>query len=250
MIAAAVGLLAVAVLAACSQTTEPGGQVPLTGTSWILAAVTSAGTVRPSVNDGGSLTFGPDGTVSGSTGCNRFTGSWRTGGERLAIAPGATTLRACPGELAAQEASVLAALGATASYRSDGETLALLDAGGAVLAQYRTAAVDLAGTAWRATGVNNGRGGVESTSGTADLSLAFAADGTVSGFDGCGALAGSFTTDGARIRIEPSPAGRCADPRQQPYLDALSNAMTWLVDGNRLELRDGAGALQVGLVQD
>jgi heat shock protein HslJ len=246
----AVGLLAIAVLAACGPGTQPVEPASLSGSSWILTGVAVEGEDRPSIDDNASLTFGIDGTIAGSTGCNRFTGGWDAEADRLTIAPGPMTLRACPGELATQEAAVLTALGATAAYRSDGQTLALLDADGAALAQYRSAAVDLAGTAWRATGVNNGRGGVESTPGTGNLSLAFASNGTLSGFDGCGAFAGTFTCDGALIHIAAASANSCADPRQRPYIDALRNARTWRVDGNRLELRDDSGALQVGLVQD
>ncbi len=243
------GLVTVALLAACSQTVGPAAPEALAGSSWILTDVAIDGALLPAIDDSASLSFGADGAVAGSTGCNRFTGTWQADADRLTITPGATTLRGCPGELGTQEAGVLAALGATHAYRGGGQTLELLDSQGAAVARYRTAAVELAGTAWRATGVNNGRGGVESAAGTDDLTLEFAADATVSGFDGCGVFTGTFTTEGDRIAIKAEAGAACADPWQQPYLAALGSATTWRVDGNRLELRDGGGALQVGLRQ-
>jgi heat shock protein HslJ len=244
------GLLTVALVAACSQTGEqPGQPAALPGTSWILTAVATDGGLRPSVGDGASLDFGSDEALAGSTGCNRFTGGWSADGDRLTIAPGATTRMACPGELGVQESAVLAALAATDRYRSDGATLSLLDERGAVLAQYRAAVDALPGTAWRATGVNNGRGGVVLEPGTADLTVTFAADGTVAGCDGCGGFQGTFTADDTRISIDAPVSAPCPDPRQAAYRAALENATTWRVDGNRLELRNDAGALQVSFAQ-
>ncbi len=244
----AIGSLTIALLVSCSHA-APVSPRPLAGSSWILTAVAAERAMRPSVDASASLNFGADGTIAGSTGCNRFTGTWTAQADRLTIAPGATTMRGCPDQLGAQEAAVLAALGATHRFRRSGESLVLLGSDGVVLAQYRAAAGALAGTSWQATGVNNGRGGVVSTTATGALSLTFAGDGTVSGFDGCGAFAGSFATDGARISIDAEPAVSCGDPEQLAYLSALRNATTWRVDGNRLELRDDEGALQAGLVQ-
>jgi hypothetical protein len=58
------------------------------------------------------ITFGTDGALAGSTGCNRFTGTGRMEGGALVIeGPLATTRMACPGEgLSAQEAAVLGVL--------------------------------------------------------------------------------------------------------------------------------------------
>jgi heat shock protein HslJ len=52
-----------------------------------------------------------DGRISGDTGCNRFTGTFRFGAGRLNAGPLATTRRACPPPLGAQERRLLAVLG-------------------------------------------------------------------------------------------------------------------------------------------
>jgi len=105
---------------------------------------------------------------------------------------------------------------------------------------------DLAGTSWQATGVNNGLGAVVSTASTEELTLAFGTDGTVTGYGGCSTFAGTYTATADQIDLVALPDDGCESAEQDQYLAALTAATTWLVDGNRLELRDDGGALQAG----
>ncbi|CEA09432.1 META domain protein [Arthrobacter saudimassiliensis] len=43
-----------------------------------------------------SLEFGPDGTYSGTDGCNGMAGNWREDGGRVILDPGPMTLKGCP----------------------------------------------------------------------------------------------------------------------------------------------------------
>jgi heat shock protein HslJ len=70
--------------------------------------------------------------VSGSTGCNRFTGTFTRTGASLRFSPLATTKMACPPTLDAQERAFLAALQATTALHLAGNTLELKDASGTV----------------------------------------------------------------------------------------------------------------------
>jgi putative lipoprotein len=98
--------------------------------------------------------------------------------------------------------------------------------------------------------VNNGNGGVETTSLTSQLTIEFGADGEVSGFSGCTDFSGTYATDGPAISITELAAGDCSDtslaPQQEQYLSALAAATNFSIDGARLDLRDEAGALQAG----
>lgn len=79
-----------------------------------------------------------DGTFSGTTGCNRMNGGYEASGD-----PGegsiafddaiATTKMACEPDIARQEATILAALAATASYTIEGSSMTWSDADGAFL---------------------------------------------------------------------------------------------------------------------
>jgi heat shock protein HslJ len=74
--------------------------------------------------------FGSDGRLSGSTGCNRYQGSYRAEGATIAIGPLATTRRGCDGPIMEQEQAYLAILQAATSYRLEGERLTLTDPSG------------------------------------------------------------------------------------------------------------------------
>jgi heat shock protein HslJ len=72
------------------------------------------------------------GRVSGSTGCNRFTGSYQQDGNGFHFTPLAVTKMACPPPLDALERSFLQAMAATAALRQSGNALELLDTAGQV----------------------------------------------------------------------------------------------------------------------
>ncbi|MGE0703961.1 MAG: META domain-containing protein [Vicinamibacterales bacterium] len=90
--------------------------------AWIVTAVDG----QPLV-DGTTPTIAFEaGRVTGNTACNSFTGSYTLSPERLTIGPLATTRRACPGSIMAQESSLLAVLGAVDRFEaSDDGTITL-----------------------------------------------------------------------------------------------------------------------------
>lgn len=101
---------------------------------WVVEDINKGGVIDASRL---TLAFDVDGRVSGSGGCNRFTGSYKVAARTVYIAPLAATRRACLGEaLNLQEARYLAALSGemTASLTPDG-ALVLEGDGGSVLAR-------------------------------------------------------------------------------------------------------------------
>lgn len=82
------------------------------------------------------LRIDPDGKVSGSTGCNRFTGTATIVGSSLTFAPLATTRMACDPAAMKQESAILAALQSARSFAVVGsDRLNLLDAAGQPVAR-------------------------------------------------------------------------------------------------------------------
>ncbi|MBI5432954.1 MAG: META domain-containing protein [Planctomycetes bacterium] len=71
--------------------------------------------------------------VSGSTGVNRFFGTFERSGETLRFRPLAMTRRAGPPEAMALEASLVGAFEAVRGWRATATELRLLDGGGDVL---------------------------------------------------------------------------------------------------------------------
>lgn len=90
-----------------------------------------------------TATFGTDGTINGSAGCNNFMGSYTSDGvSAIQIGPLATTRKMCPVPegIMEQEAQYLAALESAATYRIDGNRLELRTADDAMAANFERAA--------------------------------------------------------------------------------------------------------------
>jgi heat shock protein HslJ len=104
----------------------------LVGPTWQVVEINGSPVSCDQSKRGPNLVFSGEGRVSGSTGCNRFTGTYTQDGNSLKFAAMAMTKMACPPPLDALERSFLQATAATASVRKSGETLELLDAGGKV----------------------------------------------------------------------------------------------------------------------
>ena len=77
-----------------------------------------------------------DARVNASVGCNTMLGSFEVDADdALSVGPLASTMMACPNDLASQETALTTALAATAGFAIGGRTLRLLDAGGSQLAE-------------------------------------------------------------------------------------------------------------------
>ena len=156
-----------------------------------------------------SATF-DDGTVAGSTGCNRFTAPYTVDGDELEIGQIASTRMACPPPADAVEREYVAALGRVAAWRSENGELALLDADENEVLRY-VAATPVG--SWQATGFLQDDAVKSTISGT-EITATFDASGGLSGSAGCNTYRATYTTDRGGIEIEP-PAGTqkaCASP--------------------------------------
>ena len=131
----------IAATAACSAgpTSSEGNAMPASGErpggAWKVARV------RAQSVDGPALYFADDGTVSGSTGCNRLaTSATFDGRGGLVFAPTAITKMAClDGDRMAVESRFLDALAATRRVRHDTGRLQLLDGDEKVLIELEPA---------------------------------------------------------------------------------------------------------------
>jgi len=63
-----------------------------------------------------TITFTTDGHVHGNSGCNQFTGSYTTDGDRISIGPLASTMMACPERQMNAEATFLTRIQAAVGY--------------------------------------------------------------------------------------------------------------------------------------
>jgi heat shock protein HslJ len=112
---------------------EKSAEVALPGTSW---AVTNYNNGKDAVTTpvaGSDLTieFGTDGTVTGSSGVNRYTGPFEVDGGTITVGPLASTQMAGDPELMAQEAAFVKALESSTRWSVVRGKLEMRDAGDA-----------------------------------------------------------------------------------------------------------------------
>jgi heat shock protein HslJ len=121
-----------AFLTACADSASAA----LTG-SWKLVSYGSPANPTPAApNVEASLTFGKDGLVSGSVGCNSFSGDYKVKGGALIFGMLATTEMACDEPLMQQESAVFRVIGVTTSFKIEGDTLTLISADGNSIAAF------------------------------------------------------------------------------------------------------------------
>jgi heat shock protein HslJ len=156
-----------------------------------------------------SATFA-DGTVGGSTGCNRFTAPYTFDGDSLEIGTIAATRMACLPPADQVERAYLDALGQVAGWRREGSSLVLLDDDENELLRY-DAATPVG--EWEATVIQTGDALTSPLPGTR-VTATFADDGTLTGSAGCNNYRTSYTTDRGGIEIAPPAATKktCASP--------------------------------------
>ena len=197
-------------LAACgddsgsADTTEVGAaqahSAPtLADSSWVLSTYTGpSGKDVPAVTSPAApLEFAAD-SLSGSTGCNQFAGTYETDGDALTITLGPVTRKACaPVSLQAQETAVLALLPKVASFSIDSDTLTMRDSDDATVLVYTLGLASLEGTSWTATGVNNGKEAVEANAQTEHVTATFGPNGALSGSGGCNDYTAEYTVSGS-----------------------------------------------------
>ena len=241
-------ILVLVALAGCSSAAGAPSGGTLTGQVW---ALTDLAGKAPLQDTGITIQFATDGTVSGSSGCNQYSGTYTASGSSLTInTPLASTMMMCAEPVMVQETAYQTALAGVKAYTVKGDKLTLYGPNNTEIANYKATSQDLAGTSWQVIGYNNGKQAVTSVIAGTEMYIDFGKDGTVSGGAGCNTFSGPYTVNGNQITIGPlaSTMMACGDPpgimdQEQQFLAALGTAATYQIEGNVLELRTSDGAL-------
>ena len=218
----------------------------LDGSAWILAELAPESLLEDVT---ATLVF-EDGQVAGTDGCNRFRGSYEFSDGDLRIGQVASSMMACPEPIMRQARTFISALEQTRGVTLEDDSLVLRGNGGEALARFDPQLQTLADTRWAVTSYNNGKQAVVSTELGTSLSLEFDDAGGASGSAGCNRFRASYAVDGRRISIGEAAATRrmCEEAvmtQEVAFLQALERSTHLRIEGERLELRDESGALQV-----
>ena len=113
--------------------------MPLLGTTWTLTELDGHAPVSTTGNNPAQLVLdGSQNRYSGSSGCNRLTGTIELKGDSLNFGAGASTMMACSEPLMQQEQAFTKMLESVTGYRTSGKTLELL-AGNKTVAKFKAA---------------------------------------------------------------------------------------------------------------
>ena len=99
--------------------------------SWKLISYGSKSNPTPAAPDvDTTVTFGPDGKISGSVGCNSFGGDYKVKGDKIVFGQIVSTLMGCPDPIGQQESAVFSVFAGEATFSVDGSTLTITSADG------------------------------------------------------------------------------------------------------------------------
>lgn len=221
----------------------------LSGTEWTLATL---GGTEALADTSVSLSLMDDDELSGSGGCNRFTGTWQSGDDdALTLNAGAMTMMACPEPIMNQETAFMTALADTRSHSRDDDELTLLNEAEEELAVLRELErAELTDGEWEVTAFNNGQEAIVSVIEGTRITAVFDDDDQLNGNGGCNQYMTTYSTEDDAITIEPAGATRmaCDQPimdQETAYFAALEAAATFELGETTLTLRGADGALLV-----
>ncbi|MGB5835320.1 MAG: META domain-containing protein [Thiohalocapsa sp.] len=231
---------------------KPDDAFALEGVDWQLRQFRVGDLMRNADDGKGRSVFRFDnGRLSGSAGCNRLMGVYHTGGQKLSFEPHtAATMMACPTPMMEQERAVIDAIGQSSTYRIDGTSLRIADAGGeTLLLLTKRASLPLTGTSWRLTWYNNGQQAIVSVLKDTVIMLQLRDDGQLAG-KACNSYRGGFENEGDMLRVVgpiaatrmacPSPAG--TSEQESAYFAALERVAVFRINGDEMTLIDADGS--------
>jgi heat shock protein HslJ len=237
-------LICLAISACTAKNT--GASASLIG-SWKLTAYGPANSPTPAVPDTeAGLTFNEDGTVTGTSGCNGLGGDYSVEGDQITFGEFVSTLMACDDPIMAQEEAAHKVMTGTATYKIEGNTLAITNndmvlvlTRGTFSTEEPSDPVSLTG-AWKLTSY----GTVDTlSSALADVeaNLTFNEDGTVTGTSGCNEFGGNYTVEGDQITFSEivSTLMLCDEPlmgQEEAIHQVLTDTATYTIEGNTLTL--------------
>ncbi len=218
---------------------------PLEGTTWELGP---QGLDLPGLEQSRPTLLLRDGTASGFSGCNRYTGPYTLASPGLTFGNLAGTQAACPPIQTAIERAYLDRLSRVAKFDLGLSDLQLQDASGATLLSFTAANTSLVGS-WTVTGYLNSSGSAfMSTEAAGTPTAVFVADGTVSGTTGCNSYNGPWTQgpdDAVHIGPLAKTLAACTDAalsaQETSFVQALEASVNAEVASHEATFLNSAG---------
>jgi heat shock protein HslJ len=222
-------------LAACGGSTAAAG---LDGSHWNLSAMKAGngGTTPPLPGTAITLEISGD-AVSGSAGCNTYSGSVQHNNGAFTVGQLAMTNKACsPEEVMTQEQQYLTTLQTAKTYQIDGDSLFLYDAAHAPILSYvRSDSVPLTSTLWRMTGYATGADALTPAPQGSTTLTVFNTNEQVTGAMSGQTFNAPYKTSNDTITIS-APQHAESSEQLNGFLSALTSAKKYTIAGAQLVL--------------
>jgi heat shock protein HslJ len=229
----------------------------LAGTTWEVVSYTNAQNETVGLLPGTKMTatFGQDGALNGTTGCNEYGAPYQIDGLNIRILPPAATRMACPKPegIMAQEKAYLDGLKFAATYFTVGGLMELRSDEGDVVATFTALGEDvprgpdevsdemtgskLTGVVWQWQGFSDPAQGRIEVEQPGQYQLTFIDDGTIRVLAECNEGSGAYETAGNSLTIETGVMieAEC-DPSSlsEQFIDYLNEAALYFLEGENL----------------
>lgn len=192
-----------------------------------------------------------DGTVSGFGGCNSYSGSVALKGSRVEFSDLGMTLMAClDSAVSQQESDFFIALNLVNSWQTDGDRLTLSGTDVKLeFTRFDPSAMALPIGGWLLVEMDG-----EPPYRETQINLAFAADGSVSGFSGCASFSGVYAAKAGELAFDDltMTAMTCTNgaiaEAEKLYFQKLQQVDHYLVEGSNLILSGPGTSLRYVLL--
>ena len=241
---------------------EPGTEAvtldSLEGTKWILSSYGPVGDELPPLAEAPiTLAFANQGELFGSSGCNNYFANFTLDGSGIQVGTLSQTDMACvAGEVETQESRYLQALAAAQTISLEGETLVLGYPDGVLrfVAEPPPPVTVLTDSFWQLNSFTSGTMTYTPLNGTV-IAGQFA-EGLFSGYAGCNWFGAPFNLEGASItfaaaeRTARDCLGEGVLEQEETFLQALSAAASYTLNGDQLTIQHEGGALNFQAMPD
>lgn len=253
--------------------------VALEGPVWKLVSyLDSKGQITPTLAGSEVTAQFQSGKVTGKDGCGQYDGTYKVTGGVLTIKLGPGALMACEAKLMGQAKAYSAALTSSATFQIAGDRLQITNGGGKVAVTFAapapapaagpapdvaatraptqtlkitgvtTVTVPLEGIAWKLATLADSKGNAIPTLAGTEIT-ALLQGGRVTGSAGCNNYSATYKAADSALTVNtPAATTRkaCPQPTMQQelaYLGVLAKTAAYKIEGEKLELRNAAGAL-------
>jgi heat shock protein HslJ len=205
----------------------------LTETIWHLQNYLTKGGAIESTLDGSEITayFNEDGIVSGTAGCNNYSGTYQVDGENIEIELGPLTMMFCdqPDGVMDQESAYLQALDSATDFQIVGDELVLRDDAGQEVLKYK--ASDLVGYVWMWIEFLENNDTTTAPDMPGNYTLEFLPDGGLNVQADCNSANGTYTVNGNQLDMEILTTTLAACPPESlsdEFLQLLNDAVAYI----------------------